>query len=78
MPIPLYGFMHGDTIGVLIFAEPDDTLEVLARKLQNETSLRVARTDLVHVVYKDQRMDSMMTVAEAGLQPLDRFDVLSG
>lgn len=78
MPIPLYGFMQGDTLGVLIFAEGDDTLKVLARKLQDEASLRVARTEVVQVVYKDQIMDSMMTVAEAGLQPLDRFDVVSG
>ena len=78
MPIPLYGFLQGDTLGVLIFAEGDDTLKVLARKLQDEASLRVARKEVVHLVYKDQIMDSMMTVAEAGLQPLDRFDVVSG
>jgi hypothetical protein len=78
MPIPLYGFLQGDTVGLLIFAEEAETLLALARKLQDAASLRVATRDRVQVVYNDQRMDLAMTVAQAGLQPLDRFDVISG
>ena len=78
MPIPLYGFLEGDTVGLLILADDGDTLEVLARKLQDAASLRVASRDEVRVVYNDKTMDLTMTVAQAGLQALDRFDVLSG
>lgn len=78
MPIPLYGFLQGDTVGLLILADNADTLEALARKLQTAASLRVAFRDSVRVVYKDKTMDPTMTVAQAGLQALDRFDVLSG
>jgi hypothetical protein len=78
MPIPLYGFLQGDVIGLLILADDGDTLEALARKLQAAASLRVATRDQVRVVYSDKTMDLTMTVAQAGLQPLDRFDVLSG
>ena len=78
MPIPLYGFLEGDTVGLLILADDGDTLEVLARKLQDAASLRVASRDDVRVVYNDKTMDLTMTVAQAGLQALDRFDVLSG
>jgi hypothetical protein len=78
MPVPLYGFLQGDTVGLLILAEDGDTLEALARKLQAAASLRVAFRDTVRVVYKDKTMDPAMTVAQAGLQALDRFDVVSG
>ena len=65
-------------IGVLAVTADGDTLEVLARKLQDAASLRVASRDDVRVVYNDKTMDLTMTVAQAGLQALDRFDVLSG
>jgi hypothetical protein len=78
MPIPLYGFLQGDTVGLLILADDGETLEALARKLQAAASLRVAAIDAVRVVYNDKTMDPTMTVAQAGLQALDRFDVLSG
>lgn len=78
MPIPLYGFLQGDTLGLLILAEEGDTLQALARNLQDAASLRVADRDRVQVVYNGTTMDPTMTVAEAGLQPLDRFDVIPG
>jgi hypothetical protein len=78
MPVPLYGFLQGDVVGLLILADDGDTLEVLARKLQDAASLRVAARDHVQVVYNDRTMDPAMTVAQAGLQALDRFDVISG
>ena len=78
MSIPLYGFLQGDTVGLVILAEEDDTLQALAQKLQVAASLRVASRDQVQVVYNDQTMDPAMTVAQAGLQPLDRFDVVAG
>ena len=78
MPIPLYGFLQGDTIGLLILADDADTLEALAQKLQAAASLRVAARHPVRVVYNDKVMDPAITVAQAGFEALDRFDVLSG
>jgi hypothetical protein len=78
MPIPLYGFLQGDTVGLLILAEEGETLQALAQKLQDAASLRVAHKERVQVVYNDKTMDPAMTVAQAGLQALDRFDVISG
>jgi hypothetical protein len=78
MTIPLYGFMEGDTVGLLIVAEVGDTLETLARKLQDAASLRVAGGRHVLVVYNDKTLDPAMTVEQAGMQALDRFDVISG
>ena len=78
MPIPLYGFLQGDTVGLLILADEGDTLQSLARKLQDAASLRVASRDRVQVMYNDKAMDPAITVAQAGFQELDRFDVISG
>jgi hypothetical protein len=76
MAVPLYGFLQGDTVGLLILADDGDTLEALARKLQAAASLRVAARDQVRVVHKDKIMDLVMTVAQAGFEALDRFDVI--
>jgi hypothetical protein len=78
MPIPLYGFLQGDTVGLLILAEEGDTLESLARKLQDAASLRVAYRDEVQVIFNNKAMDPAITIAQAGFQALDRFDVISG
>jgi Toluene-4-monooxygenase system protein B (TmoB) len=78
MPLPLYGFLQGDTVGLLILAEEDDTLQSLAQKLQEGAALRVAAKDHVQVVYNDQVLDPTITIAQAGIQALDRFDVMEG
>ena len=76
MPIPLYGFLQGDTVGLLILADEGDTLQSLAQKLQDAASLRVAGRDSVQVIYNDKAMDPAITIAQAGFQALDRFDVI--
>jgi hypothetical protein len=76
MSIPLYGFLEGDTLGLLVFAEEDETVLALARKLQDAASLRVARKDKIDVVYNGQAIDPELTVAQAGMQELDRFAVI--
>jgi hypothetical protein len=76
MPIPLYGFLEGDMLGLLVFAEEVETVQELARKLQDAASIRVARNDDVELLYNGKTVDSALTVAQAGLQALDRFDVI--
>ena len=78
MPIPLYGFLEGDTLGVVVLAEENDTILELARKLQNATSVRVAHHDKVELFHNSKSIDPTLTVAQAGLQALDRFDVMWG
>jgi hypothetical protein len=78
MSIPLYGFLQGDTIGLLILADEGESVQALARKLQDGGSLRVAGRNYVQVVHNDRTIDPALTVAEAGFQALDRFDVISG
>jgi hypothetical protein len=74
--IPLYGFLAGDTVGLLILAKPDDTMSILADKLQSAAAVRVRRRERVAVVYRGRVVDPNLTVARAGLGPLERFDVV--
>jgi hypothetical protein len=76
MSIPLYGFLEGDTLGLLVLAEEAETVLELARKLQDAASIRVARNEKIDFVYNDKAIDPGLTVAQAGLQALDRFDVI--
>src|ERR1700739_1181286 len=77
MAIPLYGFLEGDTLGLLMLAEESETILQLARKLQQAASLRVARIHQIDLIYNGKAIDPALTVAQAGFQELDRFEVMS-
>ena len=75
--IPLYGFLEGDTIGLLILAHADETVGDLASRLQTSASVRVAAKERVALIYKGNRLPLELTVARAGLEALERFDVIA-
>jgi hypothetical protein len=74
--IPIYGFLQGDTLGLLVLAQPEDTAAVLCDKLQSAASVRVAPLASPTVIYKGQVMDPQTTVQDAKMGPLERFDVV--
>ena len=75
MPIPLYGFLEGDTLGLIVLAEEDETVLQLARKLQDAASVRVVRRENCSLVYNDKVIDPTLTIMQAGLRAMDRIDV---
>ena len=75
MALPLYGFREGDTLGLLILADEQETVGSLAQKLEEAASVRVAPSPKVELWYRDRKLDSMITLQEAGFVALDRFDV---
>jgi hypothetical protein len=75
MPIPLYGFLEGDTIGLLILAEERETVGELSRKLQDAAELRVGSNGATELLYQGTVLNPASTVEEAGFAPLRRFDV---
>lgn len=79
MPIPLYGFIAGDTLGLLIFAEPEESLFSLASRLQQSASVRrkPGRAEQLRVVFQDNVLSPEWTVGRAGLTPRDRFIVIT-
>ena len=76
MTIPLYGFLQGDVLGLMILAEEDETVHALSEELQDAASLRVAHTQNVNVIYHGNVLDPGLTLREVGLEPLERFDVV--
>jgi hypothetical protein len=75
--IPLYGFLQGDVLGLLILAEDGDTMAELATKLSQSARIRVAPTsEPLSVVVAGKSVPSKLTVKQAGLTALDRFDVV--
>lgn len=75
MAVPLYGFLEGDTLGLLLVAEEWETVGTLAQRLQEAANLRVAEARATEVVYRGRIVDPALTVAQAGLESRDRFDV---
>ena len=76
--IPLYGFLEGDTLGLLLLAEEDETLAQLARRLQESAALRVLPFDKPEVRHQGRLLPSECRVGAAGLHALDRIDVVKG
>jgi hypothetical protein len=73
--IPLYGFLEGDTMGLLVLAGEQDTAAALARKLQAAAAVRVAPAAGARVWARGEPLEPTTTVTAAGLQALDRFEV---
>jgi hypothetical protein len=76
MLIPLYGFLEGDTLGLLILVEAHETVHDLAIKLQQAANVRVAWKAQVEVRCKDRVLHPQQTIAQADLTPLERVDVI--
>ena len=75
MPLPLYGFLDGDTVGLLIVADEHESIASLARKLQEAGNIRVRSKPEVHLVYQGEIIDPARSVSDAGFTALERFDV---
>jgi hypothetical protein len=74
--VPLYGFLAGDTLGLVVQVHDDDRVHAIAEQLQLAACVRVAPRPHALVYFRGQRLDPQLTVAEAGLAPLDRVDVV--
>ncbi len=73
--IPLYGFLAGDTIGVLVYAKASDTVAEIARKLERNARLRAGSIRRVRVLCRGRDVPLTATVKESGIRPLERFEV---
>ena len=76
--IPLYGFLEGDVLGLLVLAGDDDTAGELAAKLLSAASVRVAPIETPVVVFKGAALAPQAKIRSVGLTALDRFDVVRG
>jgi Toluene-4-monooxygenase system protein B (TmoB) len=74
--IPLYSFLEGDTMGLLMLASDDETVDALAARAEASAGCRVAPRGGLQVRWRGQLLDGRATVAATGLEPLDRIDVV--
>ncbi len=76
MLVPLFGFLRGDTIGLVVLIHDHQTVGEIAQILQQAASMRVRPRPSASVYFKGAKLDPAVTVAAAGLGPLDRVDVV--
>jgi len=73
--IPLYCFVAGDSLGVLVMVDDHDTVAELAQRAQQAAAVRVAPRPHAIVHAHGNILDRDATVKEVGLVALDRIDV---
>jgi hypothetical protein len=78
MLVPLFGFLRGDTIGLVVLVHDHQTVAEVAHVLQEAATMRVAPADIASVYFKGVKLDPAATVADCGLAALDRIDVVQG
>ncbi len=76
MLIPLYGFLQGDTIGLLVLVHDHQTIADVAANLQRAAEMRVKPSARARVYRDGKLLDPTITVAAAGLSALERVDVI--
>ena len=76
MLVPLYGFLRGDTLGLVILVQDTDRIREVARNLQEAASMRVEPRPMARVYAHGRQLPLDLTVTEAGLSALDRIDVV--
>ncbi len=78
MTLPLYGFLEGDVMGLLVLAAPEQTAAQIAALLQSMAAVRVAPREGMIVVHNGRKLSPDETLQAAGVQALDRIDVVEG
>ena len=77
MLVPLYGFLEGDTMGLLVLAHDTWTIADVAERLRASARVRAnCTTDLV-ILRDGVRLPPGMTVRQAGLNALECLQVRS-
>ena len=73
--MPLYGFVEGDTLGVVVLAQEQRHRGRARAQAREAAALRVAPAAGRARRVRGQPLGANVTVASAGLQALDRIDV---
>jgi len=74
--LPLHGFLQGDTLGLLVMVDEEESMGEVARRLQEAASVRVRLWPPVAIIHGGRELDPSWSVRRAGLRPLDRVDVV--
>ena len=77
MGVPLYAFVRGDTLGLVVLARDDESIDELAQRLLRAAAPRVALSGKLHVLHRGKRLRGELSLSEAGVRPLDRVDLVT-
>ena len=76
MGVPLYVFVRGDTLGLVVLASSDESIDQLALRLARAAAPRVVLTGKLHVLHRGKRLAGALSLSEAGVKALDRVDLV--
>jgi hypothetical protein len=77
MAIPLYAFVRGDTLGLVVLASERESVDELASRLSRAAAPRVTLSGSLRVMHRGKLLKGELTLTEAGVSPLDRVDLLT-
>jgi hypothetical protein len=73
---PVYGFLEGDTLGILLFAYEDETVASLTNKLQMSARPRVPEKKKPALLFNGKVLLEDLLIANTPIKALDRIDVV--
>ncbi|HVV49910.1 MAG TPA: toluene-4-monooxygenase system B family protein [Polyangia bacterium] len=74
--LPLYAFVEGDTMGVVVLGRLEGTVADLGENLLRAVGVRVARRGPYQLLAGARRLDPEATLAAQALAPLERVDLV--
>jgi hypothetical protein len=74
--LPLYGFVQGDTMGVVVLGRLDGTVAELGANLLRAVGVRVDRRGSYQLRAGARRLDPVAVLRTAAMEPLDRIDLV--
>ena len=77
MAIPLYVFVRGDTLGLVVLAGEAESVDDLAQRLARAAAPRVTLDGKLRVLHRGKLLEGQLTLSEAGINALDRVDLLT-
>lgn len=77
MLIPVYGFLQGDALGLVVLMKDDETADDFANKLMQAAAMRVLPYANRAVYFNGQRLEADAVLAKIGVTPLSRLDVVA-
>jgi hypothetical protein len=77
MAIPLYAFVRGDTLGLVVLAGDTESVDDLAGRLARAAAPRVVLNGRLRVVHRGKVLPGQLSLREAGVMALDRVDLVA-
>jgi hypothetical protein len=73
--VPLYGFLRGDVLGLVVLVHDDEPVSKIAERIAEAAACRLPPVPL-DVYFQGKKLDPALTIAAAGLTALDRIDAI--